>query len=55
MTEAELEAAIVRERDLMIFAQTRESRVEHWQKMCALIAQRSPETIERMEKEQGLI
>lgn len=51
---SQLENAIECERMAMIHADGDEARRYHFQRMRELIAKRTPETIERMERIQGL-
>lgn len=54
LSASDLENLIEGERLAMIYAQGVDCRRYHFQRMRALIAQRTPETIERMERERGL-
>lgn len=54
LSPSQLENAIEAERLAMTYAQGQECRRYHFQRMRSLIAQRTPETIERMERERGL-
>lgn len=54
MTDDRLERLISDARRRMVSADTREDRLQAYEDMRWLIAQRSPEQVERMERERGL-
>lgn len=52
--DAELERRIDFEAGLLAIAQTPAEQTSAWEELKRLVAQRSPERIEQMEREQGL-
>jgi hypothetical protein len=53
-TDAELESRIDFQRGLLATAQTPDEKTSAWDEMKRLIDLRSPEQVERMERERGL-
>lgn len=54
LTDEELELAIHAAHRRLCDAFAAEQRMEHYREMCRLIAQRTPERVEQMEREAGL-
>jgi len=54
MTDEKLERLIAEARQRMVSADAREDRIEAYEEMRWLISQRTPEQVERMERERGL-
>ena len=55
MNNQELEAKIQQAKHRFLFSITQEKRHKYWAEYIALIAQRSPEMIARLEREKGLV